>query len=91
MADAPVFETPLVREIALQMLYQWEMSSDDLDVVFDLYPRVMPIAATEVQLAAAMRLARATATQLADIDALVEAACADRIYTFMRPYLEALA
>ena len=77
MAEAPAFASPLVREVALQMLYQWEMSSDDLDVVFELYPRVTPLAVTEVQMAAAMALARATATGLAEIDPLIEAHAAN--------------
>jgi N utilization substance protein B len=73
MSDTPAFASALVRELALQMLYQWELSSDDLEVVFDTYPRVMPLAATEIQLAAAMQLARETASALTEIDALIEA------------------
>jgi N utilization substance protein B len=77
MSDAPPFASSLVREVALQMLYQWEMSGDDLDVVFELYPRVTPLAVTEVQMAAAMQLARAVATDLPEIDALIEAHAAN--------------
>ncbi len=70
---ATAFATPLVREVALQMLYQWEVSSTDLDDVFQSYPRVTPLAVTEGQLAAAMVLARDTAASIAEIDALIEA------------------
>ena len=72
-AGDATFATPLVREVALQMLYQWEMSSTELDDVFASYPRVAPLAVTEVQLAAAMTLARDTAESIPDIDALIEA------------------
>lgn len=77
MGDTPASASPLVREVALQMLYQWEISGDDLDIVFELYPRVTPLAVTEIQMAAAMQLARATATDLPAIDALIEAHAAN--------------
>jgi len=61
------------REVALQMLYLWEVGGEDLDTVGRTYRQVRPGAADEATEAAAMRLVRATALRLAEIDALIEA------------------
>lgn len=60
------------REAALQMLYQWEIGGDDLDAVFDTFPRVQTAPLDPSHVALAHDLVRGTAMRLEEIDRLVD-------------------
>jgi N utilization substance protein B len=67
----------LAREVALQMLYHWEMSGDDLDEVLAMHPKVQVHALDEGHQAFALRLVQGTAERLGEIDPLIEAHAAN--------------
>jgi N utilization substance protein B len=61
------------REVALQMLYQWEIGGVDLAEVFETYPRVHQATLDAEHEAFAHRLVRGTAERLPEIDAIIDA------------------
>lgn len=61
------------REVALQMLYQWEVGGEDLETVFETYPRVRPTGLDEAHEELAHGLVRGTAERLEQIDRLIDA------------------
>jgi N utilization substance protein B len=60
------------REVAVQMLYQWEIGGVDLDEVFETYPKVRPAALDAGHEAFAHGLVRGTAGRIAEIDAIID-------------------
>ncbi len=62
----------LAREVALQMLYQWEIGGGELAEVFDTYPRVRSSGLDAGHEAFAHALVRGTAERLAEIDAIID-------------------
>jgi N utilization substance protein B len=59
------------REAALQMLYQWEVGRADLEEVVASYPSTRATPLDPPARALAERLARGTASRLAEIDPLI--------------------
>jgi N utilization substance protein B len=72
VAGASVDPRHRAREIALQMLYQWEVGGEELDSVFESYPRVQPVPLDEGHVAFAHALVRGTAARLQEIDPLID-------------------
>jgi N utilization substance protein B len=61
------------REAALQMLYQWEIGGEDLDAVFETFPRMRPAGLDPGHGELARALVAGTAERIGEIDRLVDA------------------